>query len=485
MFKLWDEDVFRRSTRTLTMSLSTSDTGKYSINSGDELFVQQIDELFQRAPDPETVFAKFEELTTDLISHDRLEIGFYANDQSQSEIAYASCTPLESDTPDAANYVVPNDSEIWVSSTQPLTDQANDVGPVGRFMSEFNQAARERGFLSWMLSPITWNEEVIGYLLFRSKDEATYQEREIQLAGALTEKIAGTLANAHAISEARLESDLRESLLELSRIVSSAKNLEDIPSDFGNIILSITDSDRATVSLLSLSGNTTENILVFGQSLPNCGVRERSPAFGSDAITWLKAETWYVVDENIISGSELERWSQDIAAEAGFHSTMVVPIPWQGSNIAVITIRSRARHHFNSSLLDIANVIANQIAGAVANQIANQETQEQSRIRDLLALIGRVITASQDLDDTFEELAEVITQLIPSERISLITNRAGTDRAMTRYSYGRELFNLPPGGDTRRKRSAKRGDHANSISIRCRFQYFRHWIGSRAISPAS
>jgi len=143
MFKLWDEDVFRRSTRTLTMSLSTSDTGKYSINSGDELFVQQIDELFQRAPDPETVFAKFEELTTDLISHDRLEIGFYANDQSQSEIAYASCTPLESDTPDAANYVVPNDLEIWVSSTQPLTDQAIDVGPVGRFMSEFNQAARE------------------------------------------------------------------------------------------------------------------------------------------------------------------------------------------------------------------------------------------------------------------------------------------------------------------------------------------------------
>jgi len=59
--------------------------------------------------------------------------------------------------------------------------------------------------------------------------------------------------------------------------------------------------------------------------------------------------------------------------------------------------------------------------------------------------ISRVITASQDLDETFDELAELITQLIPSERISLITNQTVTGSATAHYSYGRSLAILAPG----------------------------------------
>ena len=247
------------------------------------------------------------------------------------------------------------------------------------------------------------------------------------------------------LSEANLELNIRKDLLELSRLISSVQSLQDVPNDFGDIILSLTNSDRAVVSLPNSSGISTKNILVFGEPMQDIGIGVHGPSAATDSMTWKNAQTGYVVDESIISESELNRWSEKIATEAGFHSAMVVPILWQGSSIAVLTFRARAHHLFNSSHLDVGNAIANQIAGAIANQIAHQETQEQFRIRDLLAQLGRVITTSQDLDDTFEELAKLITRLIPSERISLITNQPGTDRAMARHSYGRELFDLAPG----------------------------------------
>ena len=247
------------------------------------------------------------------------------------------------------------------------------------------------------------------------------------------------------LSEARLESNTRKNLLELSRLVSSVQSLQDVESDFGNIILSITNSDRATVSLPGSSGAFAENILVFGDPKPESGIEEHVPPLDSDTASWLQSETAYVVDDKIIADSEITRWSEQAAVNSGFHSTLVAPIHWQGATIAALTFRSHQRNNFSDSHLAVANAIANQIAGAIANQIAHQETLEQSRIRDLLARIGRVITASQDIDATFEELAALITELIPSERISLITNRPGTDQAMARHSYGRELFNLPPG----------------------------------------
>ena len=444
------------------MTIPISNISDQPFNSNDELLIQQINDLFQGAPDPEIVFTKFEELTSGLISHDRIVIGFYATGRSQSEIAYASGTPLETYTTGARNYVPPHDLEHWSVNRRPLTEQTVDTNLGGRFISEFNQKARQQGFLSWLLAPIIWNEEVIGDLLFRSMDEGAYQDREISLSEILTEQTAGTVASAQATSEARSESILRKGLLELYRIVSSAKSLHEIQPDFGKIILSITNSDRATVTLTSASGTSAENIIVFGESLTDFGVGRQTPAIPSDVITWMNAQTGYLVGEKIISESDLDCWSEENAAEAGFHSTMVAPIFWQGSSIAALTFRARAHHHFNSSHLDVANAIAHQIAGAVANQIAHQQTLEQSRIRDLLPRIGRVITASQDLDATFEELAALIAELIPSERISLVTNRPGTNQTMARHSYGRELFNLAPVD------ISKGNDHLNAVIIRTR-----------------
>ena len=151
------------------------------------------------------------------------------------------------------------------------------------------------------------------------------------------------------LSEAKLNSNTRNDLLELSRLISSVQRLEDVESNFGNIILSLTKSDRATVSLPGTSGTFAENILVFGDPIPKLGVGGGNPPIGSEKVSWLQAESAYVVNDKIIADSEISRWSEQVAASNGFHSTLVAPIRWQGETIAALTFRSRLRNNFNDS----------------------------------------------------------------------------------------------------------------------------------------
>ena len=116
---------------------------------------------------------------------------------------------------------------------------------------------------------------------------------------------------------------------------------------------------------------------MFGDPKPESGIEEHVPPLDSDTASWLQSETAYVVDDKIISHSEITRWSEQSTVNSGFHSTLVAPILWQGATIAALTFRSRRQNNFNDSHLNVAN--------AIANQIAHQETLEQSRIRDSLA----------------------------------------------------------------------------------------------------
>ena len=116
---------------------------------------------------------------------------------------------------------------------------------------------------------------------------------------------------------------------------------------------------------------------MFGDPKPESGIEEHVPPLDSDTASWLQSETAYVVDDKIIADSEITRWSEQAAANSGFHSTLVAPILWQGATIAALTFRSR--HETTSTILNL------NVANAIANQIAHQETLEQSRIRDSLA----------------------------------------------------------------------------------------------------
>ena len=401
------------------MTLPEPDTENLTLDLNDEPLLKQIDDLFRRAPDPKRAFPEFDQLVQGLIQFDRMVIGYHLTDRSKIQLAYVSGDEYGPFTPDTLHSLSHEALKKWQldprtsSSLLPGSDSGPDI------IRPFNIGAGDKGFKSWLIVPIVWQEEVVGDVLFRSYREDVYQDREIEIANHLASSMAGTVANARAVAKGEYELKLRKDMLELSRLVNSVQSLQDVDAAFGKIILTISDSDRVTISTPQTSDNSAINMLVFGDVIPGLEAGAQHPPLEGEELRWLHEETAYHVEPAMKDESEIVRWSESVALEAGLRSTMVAPIRWQGETISAITFRSRNLDTFTASHLEIATEIATQVAGAIANQTALQKSKAMAAKRDALATISRSITSSRDLQETFETFAESVATLIPWDRLAI------------------------------------------------------------------
>jgi PAS domain S-box-containing protein len=427
------------------VTISPLHIGNHSFNPDDELLLQQIGDLFSGSPVPEQVLPEFDRLVQNLIPFDRLVIAVYLNNGLQSELVHISGDPIESFTPGTQHFQSEEVVRDWIEYRRGITNLDPDSVPGVKLVRSLSLDVDKYGFKSWMFVPIIWQDEMIGELLLRSYSEDAFQGRELEVADFFVKIIAGTVASVRAISEARHESMLRKNLLSLSRVISSVQSLEDVDEKFGEIILDISDSYRVSVTRLIDSDNKIVNMLVIGDDIPILSKGKEHSLARHNGPLWMHEKSAYLSEHSLQDSFGDVRWADHIAFENGLQSFMAAPIIWQGKNIAGITFRSKNPNNFTSAHLDIANAIADQIAGTIANQIALKESIAATRERDLLAQISRVITTTQGIDDNFEELAELIDKLIPSERFSLFLEDPKTGIPVTYYSRGRALANLAPG----------------------------------------
>lgn len=208
-------------------------------------------------------------------------------------------------------------------------------------------------------------------------------------------------------------------LLTLSRLISSAESLEKIDDQFGRIILSVSESDRVTISLPDPTSNSAHNLLVFGDEIPNLSTGAAHPPLADEEPRWLQEDSAYHVDAAMRQEFEIVRWSEEVALAVGLQSTMVAPVQWQGQTIAAITFRSRNIDNYQASHLDIATQISNQIAGAIAGQVALKKSLAVANEREILAKISRIATNSVDLNATFKIIANEVQELVPWDRIAV------------------------------------------------------------------
>ncbi len=348
-----------------------------------------------------------------------MAISFYLNRQSLTEYAYVSGTVIKRFEPGSLHEISEDIVRNW-SAKKKAFRLGGKNGPDDRVFQELNSLARSVGLHSLMIAPIRWRGEIIGDLVLCAFEKEAYSDGDLKLVDMLADKISGVVANAQALSQARLESGLRESLLELSRLISSVRSLHEIQEQFGEIACSLVGADRVAISIPDAANHVVENVLVYGFNVEGYDSGSRAYESKFDTIPWLQTQKSYIADDTAIAHSDKTTETERIMRISGLNSTLVTPIVWQGNSIAVIMFRACAEAAFNESHLEKATAIANQVAGAIANQIAYQMTRHESRTRELLARISREVSSSQSLVENFNELGEMITDLIPSDRLSIV-----------------------------------------------------------------
>jgi GAF domain-containing protein len=132
-------------------------------------------------------------------------------------------------------------------------------------LDEPDELARFAAGLRALLSiPLMWRGDLVGSLTFRSKDPAAYGERDIQIAKRIADHIASAVHSSNQFRSLEQESQQREQLAEIGRIISSTTNLENVFSAFVDAANKLIPFDRLAISTIDVESGEISDAHVAG-----------------------------------------------------------------------------------------------------------------------------------------------------------------------------------------------------------------------------
>ena len=224
------------------------------------------------------------------------------------------------------------------------------------------QYISKEGIKSAMSLPILFKDQVIGILRLLTKNSREFTDKELNFALSLAEQVGMALSNGRMFQEMENQVKFLSELREISRIVNSTLDLDEILSAIVGKLPTTLQVKGCTVRLLHPATNRLELAAASGLS-------ERYLSRGSisreDSIfSVLKGEPVAVYDATTDSRVN---YHEDIRRE-GIKSILVVPIKNGPEIIGVLRLLSDEPHFFSASETNFAVTVADE--GGIAIQKA-------------------------------------------------------------------------------------------------------------------
>ncbi len=265
---------------------------------------------------------------------------------------------------------------------------------------------------------------------------------EMQPLGQRCVLVAYTNITEHYQADESLRQRRREAtaLAEIGRIISASLDIQDTYADLATSVRRLIPCDRLTIATVSLQQdimtvvyNTHEPAdprWAIGQVNPLPDVAITSVARTRQPLL-IQAET----DEALLA--------QFPGAQAnlgrGIRSTVVVPLIARDAVVGLLMLRSGHANAFTQRHLSLAQQVGREIAGAIANAWAYASLKEAEVTAAAVAQIGRIISSSLDIQDTYDVLAASVGRLIPYDQLAIGTVDLAQDTITNVYNSGREL----------------------------------------------
>ena len=381
---------------------------------------------------------QFGRIACALVDADRVTIGI-ADSRTQSLsnlLVYGESFPEF----DSGVHQMPDDFNLapWLFSNEPyIVDQV--VLEENALTAITDSLAKQAGFLSTLIAPITWQQNTIAAVMFRSKKERAFDKTDIRIAESIANHIAGAVANHLSHVDLRNELTERELLAEISRTITSSPDFDDVFAEVGELITDLIPSDRLSITLITEPGEPPTSVFALGAPLKGTDPKEL-PAVRGDISKLLNIRRRpFIVDESDPESAHDVAVTSSFAKQAGLNSWMVAPLEWQNQLIGVVHFRSKNDGAYSLEDLDLAGRIANQITGVVAGMVALEKQTVLAREREILADIGKITSSALSLKDVFGRFAELVGELIPADRTSAFIHSHDEDQPIPALVHGREL----------------------------------------------
>jgi two-component system cell cycle sensor histidine kinase/response regulator CckA len=115
--------------------------------------------------------------------------------------------------------------------------------------------------------------------------------------------------------------------------------------------------------------------------------------------------------------------------------------------IGTLALSSTALNAYTNHQVDLAERVSAQIAGAIANAQLHTRLDIEAREKEVLAEIGQVISSSLNIEEVYQQFSELVSRVIPFDRLSIAIINAESNTSRVSYMTGLNIEGRQPGDE--------------------------------------
>ena len=301
--------------------------------------------------------------------------------------------------------------------------------------------AVEAGYRSFITVPLVSADAVVGAIVFHHKDSDAYSPHDFRIAGRIGAQVAGTFANSELHSRLRRESREREVLAEISRIIGSGLDVDEMYERLATELGKLIAFDRISIATAEGDSDTLTHVYVAGEEIAEW--TKGKPISISESINRSSVQT----RRGQLMGSDLpdQPPTETVALRAGFRSGMSIPLVWNDEVIGTFNIRSKARDAYTQQDVELAEHVASQVAGVIAHGQVSASLRTEANERLVLVEIGQIMSSTLDIDEVYGPFKTAVQELLPLDRIIITIADFPEGRVIETFVADRLLASVASG----------------------------------------
>jgi PAS domain S-box-containing protein len=239
-------------------------------------------------------------------------------------------------------------------------------------------------------------------------------------------------------------------MAEMSRIISSSLEIDEVYERFAEEVRKLIPFDRIVINNIDAEKGTVINVYMAGKGVVDRKVNKIYPLEGSGNAEMVRAQSTLLIQTEDFDEYR-DRFPMLLSTfQSGFRSIMNVPLFSKGRIIGGLLLRSYTPYAYTERDVRLAEKIGNQISGAIANaQLFTEQKQAEDALRRseessrrlaqetaVMAEIGRIISSTLDINEVYGPFAEKVREIIPFDRITIHTINFRDNTMQTAYITG-------------------------------------------------
>jgi GAF domain-containing protein/two-component sensor histidine kinase len=382
------------------------------------------------------VVLELRELATSVLPAERMVISLSDEEFTTERRSYIAGEPIPDQDSEAKstrssrNVSAFSDKTVTVTPTEEL-DTATPESDLAAYRT------RQAGLRSAMFAPLISDGKLIGTINVKSSWPSAYGEREQLALRQIAQQLSGSIAASEIAGILRSEYGVQETLAQLSRLVSSTNELDEILDEVADLLSAMIPVDRFVITLIDDDTGVTHDRYVSGIPMPGWDDQPHGASSGFGPTAAVETREVIIVPTEVIDSSKRASVGAIFfSKQAGLRSAMYAPLIVDGRLIGTVNVKSMQPNAYGLHEKNVFSLISQQISGSLAASTLSGALQLELDEQEALAEIAQVISSSMEIEAVFDEVAEILTRVVPGDAIFISTLSPDESSAIVRHNWG-------------------------------------------------